>query len=196
MALSQYRGVLESMTPELQKAPYCTHKAQHLYLIPVVPAAMHCHTLPRSASSLLVPHSHLLTCKVGPHRQPLRKFAVLSRATTSDTYRGRQKQTADASRQAEQLSQLAKEVFEVALQSGPRGFTRSMQAANAFASIGRYTMLTSRLSSTHYDCCFPYPDQFLSNTSVFAVAPKTSVVGAVSMPTAYGRGRLSPLRLS
>ena len=129
-------------------AKYTVHSAPYLQSIAPPPdthrtsgpssAAMHYHTLPRTESSLLGPQSHLSTCKVGPHRRPLLKFAVLSRAATSDTYGGKQKQTADASRQAEQLSQLAKEVFEVALQSGPRGFTRSMQAANAFATIGRY----------------------------------------------------------
>lgn len=100
---------------------------------------MHCQTPPRWANSLLPSHPDL-TCKVGlPHRRPLRKFAVLGRAATSESYRARQRP--DASRQARQLSQLAKEVFEMALQSGPKGFTRSMQAANAFASIGRYTIL-------------------------------------------------------
>ena len=107
---------------------------------------MHCQTLPRWANTLLLPHSDL-TCKVGlPHRRPLRKVAVYGRAATSDSYRARQRP--DASRQAKQLSQLAKEVFEMALQSGPKGFTRSMQAANAFASIGRYTILYILSSST------------------------------------------------
>ena len=98
---------------------------------------MHCETPPRYASSFVLPRSNL-TFKLGPHRRPLRKFAVFGRAATSDSYRARQKP--NASRQAEQLSQLAREVFEMALQSGPRGFTRSMQAANAFASVGRYMM--------------------------------------------------------
>ena len=145
---------------------------------------MHCQTPPRCATLLLPPRSGL-TSKLGPHRRPLRKFAVFSRAATSDSYRARQKP--NASRQAEQLSQLAKEVFEMALQSGPRGFTRSMQAANAFASVGRYMMLHRSLAS---GATSSWPQLLIfssTDQTAFAKILKVFVAGAASMPAACGR---------
>lgn len=118
-----------------------------------IPHIMHCHfPQPRPASALLC-HTDLLKCKLGPRRRNLRKFAVFNRAATGANS-ARTSRSRDASRQAEQLSQLAKEVFDMALQSGPRGFTRSMQAANAFASIGRYPALYLFVSGRSYTATF------------------------------------------
>ena len=141
---------------------------------------MHCQTPPKFATSFLLPRSDL-TCKLGFHRRPLRKFAVFNRAATPGSYRARQKPS--ASRQAEQLSQLAKEVFEMALQSGPRGFTRSMQAANAFASIGRYMML-------HIAQVPPNQADHNSRKDI-----ESLIAHAASMPTACGRGEPFLLKL-
>ena len=88
-------------------------------------------------TSTLCSHADLLVCRQALQRRPLRKFRVVGRAATSSTYRQERKKPQDAAFKADQLSQLAREVFDTALQSGPKGFARSMQAANAFASIGR-----------------------------------------------------------
>lgn len=87
-------------------------------------------------TSTLCSHADLLVCRQALQRRPLRKFRVVGRAATSSTYRQGRKNPQDAAIKADQLSQLAREVFDTALQSGPKGFARSMQAANAFASIG------------------------------------------------------------
>lgn len=62
---------------------------------------------------------------------------MYGRAATSEAPQqgrsGRQQQ----SLQAEKLLQLGREVFDTALKTGPKGFARSIQAANAFATIGR-----------------------------------------------------------
>jgi hypothetical protein len=68
----------------------------------------------------------------------LRKFGVFGRAATSSTQQQQRRKPPDPTFRADQLSQLAREVFDLAIQSGPKGFARTFQAANAFASVGRY----------------------------------------------------------
>ncbi len=90
---------------------------------------------PQAAVSLWS-HADLLVHSYRQQRRPLRKFPISARAATSETYPTGRKKNHDAS--FEQTSQLISEVANLALQSGPKGFVRSLQAANAFASIGRY----------------------------------------------------------
>lgn len=71
----------------------------------------------------------------------MRKFSVFGRAATTSTQQQQRRKPQDPTFRADQLSQLAREVFDLALQSGPKGFARSIQAANAFASVGRYIEL-------------------------------------------------------
>ena len=70
-------------------------------------------------------------------RQRLRKFTVLARAATSEAQPQGRRRSQAQSLQVEQLFSLGREVFDTALQTGPKGFARSIQAAGAFASIGR-----------------------------------------------------------
>ena len=90
------------------------------------------------SAARLWPHSDLLLCGYRQQRRPLRKFGVFGRAATSSTQQQQRRKPQDPTFRADQLSQLAREVFDLALQSGPKGFARSFQAANAFASVGRY----------------------------------------------------------
>ncbi|KAL0022009.1 hypothetical protein WJX77_005860 [Trebouxia sp. C0004] len=81
-----------------------------------------------------------MICRLSTYRQqrrPLRKFGVFGHAATSSTQQQQRRKPQDPTFRADQLSQLAREVFDLALQSGPKGFARSIQAANAFASVSR-----------------------------------------------------------
>ncbi len=100
--------------------------------------SMRLHTPHLHSAAHLWPLSDLLLCSYRQQRRPLRKFGVFGRAATSSTQQQQRRKPPDPTFRADQLSQLAREVFDLAIQSGPKGFARTFQAANAFASVGRY----------------------------------------------------------
>ncbi|DBA80249.1 TPA: hypothetical protein ACH3X2_007482 [Trebouxia sp. C0005] len=99
--------------------------------------SMRLHASHLHSATPVWPQSDLLSCSYRQQRRPLHKFGVLGRAATPGTQQQQRRKPQDPTFRADQLSQLAREVFDLALQSGPKGFARSIQAANAFASVGR-----------------------------------------------------------
>ena len=107
--------------------------------VPTSYSHMHMHLqLPQArdiAGSCL--HSCFDFSRHALQRQPLRKFRITARAATSEAQPQGRKRSQAQSLQVEQLLQLGREVFDTAIQTGPKGFARSIQAAGAFASVGR-----------------------------------------------------------
>lgn len=84
-------------------------------------------------------HQLLPRLRTSVSRRHLRDTGVFSSAATSQTA-SRTSRNEPVAR-FEQLSTLAREVLQTAVQTGPKGFTRSLQVANALAGVGMYVSL-------------------------------------------------------